>query len=88
MNNSTLNKFISSSCRARSTPASPLELMVKDLKTALEGRALDRSPARSRRRASKAWTEAQAALGSGLDHTGRGAALGETRRHGARKKHD
>ncbi len=46
-----------------------LDLMVKDLNTALEVARSTGSPARLAEACLEAWTEAQATLGPGLDHT-------------------
>jgi len=46
-----------------------LDLMVKDLRTALEVARSTGSPAPLAEACLKAWTEAQGALGPGMDHT-------------------
>jgi len=69
MNNSTLNKFHQFILSRAFDSGFSLELMVKDLKTALEVARSTGSPAPLAEACLEAWTEAQAALGSGLDHT-------------------
>src|SRR5262252_2239053 len=69
MNNSTLNKFhrfiLSRACDSGFS----LDLMVKDLKTALEVARSSHTPAPVAEACVQAWSEAQAVLGPGLDHT-------------------
>jgi 3-hydroxyisobutyrate dehydrogenase len=69
MNNSTLNKFHQFILSRAFDSGFSLELMVKDLKTALEVARSTGSPAPLAEACLEAWTEAQAALGPGLDHT-------------------
>jgi len=69
MNNSTLNKFHQFILSRTFDSGFSLDLMVKDLNTALEVARSTGSPARLARACLEAWTEAQAALGPGLDHT-------------------
>ena len=69
MNNSTLNKFHRFILSRTFDSGFSLELMVKDLKTALEVARSTGSPAPLAEACVEAWTEAQAALGPGLDHT-------------------
>lgn len=69
MNNSTLNKFHQFILSRTFDSGFSLELMVKDLKTALEVARSTGSPAPLAEACLEAWTEAQAALGPGLDHT-------------------
>lgn len=69
MNNSTLNKFHQFILSRAFNSGFSLDLMVKDLKTALEvARATD-SPAPFGEACAEAWIEAQSALGPGADHT-------------------
>jgi len=69
MNNSTLNKFHQFILSRAFDSGFSLDLMVKDLNTALEVARSTGSPARLAEACLEAWTEAQAALGPGLDHT-------------------
>src|SRR5258706_31808 len=69
MNNSTLNKFHQFILSRAFDSGFSLDLMVKDLKTALEVARSTGSPAPLAEACLEAWTEAQAALGPGLDHT-------------------
>ncbi len=69
MNNSTLNKFHQFILSRAFDSGFSLDLMVKDLKTALEVARSTGSPAPLAGACLEAWTEAQAALGPGLDHT-------------------
>jgi 3-hydroxyisobutyrate dehydrogenase len=69
MNNSTLNKFHRFILSRTFDSGFSLELMVKDLNTALGVLRSTGSPAPLAEACVKAWTEAQAALGPGLDHT-------------------
>jgi len=69
MNNSTLNKFHRFILSRSFDSGFSLDLMVKDLKTALEVARSTGSPAPFAEACVEAWTEAQAALGPGLDHT-------------------
>jgi 3-hydroxyisobutyrate dehydrogenase len=69
MNNSTLNKFHQFILSRTFDSGFSLDLMVKDLKTALEVARSTGSPARLAGACLQAWSEAQAALGPGLDHT-------------------
>lgn len=69
MNNSTLNKFHRFILSRAFDSGFSLDLMVKDLKTALEVVRSTGSPAPLAEACVEAWTEAQAALGPGLDHT-------------------
>ena len=69
MNNSTLNKFHQFILSRAFDSGFSLELMVKDLKTALEVARSTGSPAPLAEACLEAWTGAQAALGPGLDHT-------------------
>ena len=69
MNNSTLNKFHQFILSRAFDSGFSLDLMVKDLKTALEVARSTGSPAPLAEACLEAWTEAQAALGSGPDHT-------------------
>ncbi len=69
MNNSTLNKFHQFILSRAFDSGFSLELMVKDLRTALEVARSTGSPAPLAEACLEAWTEAQAALGPGLDHT-------------------
>ena len=69
MNNSTLNKFHQFILSRAFDSGFSLDLMVKDLNTALEVARSTGSPARLAGACLEAWTEAQAALGPGLDHT-------------------
>jgi len=69
MNNSTLNKFHRFILSRAFDSGFSLDLMVKDLKTALEVARATGSPAPLAEACVEAWSEAQAALGPGLDHT-------------------
>jgi 3-hydroxyisobutyrate dehydrogenase len=69
MNNSTLNKFRRFILSRTFDSGFSLDLMVKDLRTALEVARATGSPAPLAEACVEAWTEAQAALGPGLDHT-------------------
>jgi 3-hydroxyisobutyrate dehydrogenase len=69
MNNSTLNKFHRFILSRAFDSGFSLDLMVKDLKTALEVARSTGTPAPLARACLEAWSEAQAALGPGLDHT-------------------
>jgi 3-hydroxyisobutyrate dehydrogenase len=69
MNNSTLNKFHRFILSRAFDSGFSLDLMVKDLKTALEVARSTGSPAPFAEACVEAWTEAQAALGPGVDHT-------------------
>jgi 3-hydroxyisobutyrate dehydrogenase len=69
MNNSTLNKFHQFILSRTFDSGFSLDLMVKDLKTALEVAHSTGSPAPLAEACVEAWSEAQAALGPGLDHT-------------------
>ncbi len=69
MNNSTLNKFHQFILSRAFDSGFSLDLMVKDLNTALEVARSTGSPARLAEACLEAWTDAQAALGPGLDHT-------------------
>jgi len=69
MNNSTLNKFHRFILSRAFDSGFSLDLMVKDLKTALEVARASGTPAPLAHACVDAWSEAQAALGPGLDHT-------------------
>jgi len=69
MNNSTLNKFHRFILSRAFDSGFSLDLMVKDLKTALEVAHSSGTPAPLAEACVAAWSEAQAALGPGLDHT-------------------
>jgi 3-hydroxyisobutyrate dehydrogenase len=69
MNNSTLNKFHQFILSRAFDSGFSLDLMVKDLKTALEVARATGSPAPFGEACVEAWSEAQAALGPGADHT-------------------
>ena len=69
MNNSTLNKFHRFILSRAFDSGFSLDLMVKDLKTALEVARSSGTPAPLAEACVEAWSEAQAALGPGLDHT-------------------
>jgi len=69
MNNSTLNKFHRFILSRAFDSGFSLDLMVKDLKTALEVARSSNTPAPVAEACVEAWSEAQAALGPGLDHT-------------------
>jgi len=69
MNNSTLNKFHQFILSRKFDSGFSLDLMVKDLKTALEIARSTGTPAPLAEACLEGWTDAQAALGPGLDHT-------------------
>lgn len=69
MNNSTLNKFHQYILSRAFNSGFSLDLMVKDLKTALEVARASGSPAPFGEACVQAWSDAQAALGPGADHT-------------------
>lgn len=69
MNNSTQNKFHQYILSRAFNSGFSLDLMVKDLRTALEVARATGSPAPFGEACLEAWTEAQAALGPGVDHT-------------------
>jgi 3-hydroxyisobutyrate dehydrogenase len=69
MNNSTLNKFNQFILSRRFDAGFSLDLMVKDLRTAMEVAHATGSPVPLGEACLEAWTEAQAALGPGADHT-------------------
>jgi 3-hydroxyisobutyrate dehydrogenase len=69
MNNSTLNKFHRFILSRSFDSGFSLDLMVKDLRTALEVARSTGSPTPLAEACVEAWAEAQAALGPGLDHT-------------------
>ncbi len=69
MNNSTLNKFHPYILSRAFDSGFSLDLMVKDLKTALEVARATGSPTPLGDACLEAWTEAQAMLGPGADHT-------------------
>jgi len=69
MNNSTQNKFHQYILSRAFNSGFSLDLMVKDLKTALEVARATGSPAPFGEACVEAWTEAQAVLGPGADHT-------------------
>jgi 3-hydroxyisobutyrate dehydrogenase len=69
MNNSTLNKFHRFILSRTFDSGFSLDLMVKDLKTAVEVARSSGSPAPLAEACVEAWSKAQAALGPGLDHT-------------------
>jgi len=69
MNNSTLNKFHQFILSRAFDSGFSLDLMVKDLRTALEVARSTGSPAPLAEACLEVWTEAQAALGAGADHT-------------------
>ena len=69
MNNSTLNKFHQFILSRRFDAGFSLDLMVKDLRTAIEVAHATGSPVPLGEACLAAWTAAQAALGSGADHT-------------------
>ncbi len=69
MNNSTLNKFHKFILSRTFDSGFSLDLMVKDLKTALEVARSTGSPAPLAEACVSAWSKAQAALGPGHDHT-------------------
>ncbi len=69
MNNSTLNKFHQFILSRGFNSGFSLDLMVKDLKTAVEVARATGSPAPFAEACLEAWSEAQASLGAGADHT-------------------
>lgn len=69
MNNSTQNKFHQYILSRAFNSGFSLDLMVKDLETALEVAHATGSPAPLGEACLEAWTEARSALGPGLDHT-------------------
>jgi 3-hydroxyisobutyrate dehydrogenase len=69
MNNSTLNKFHQFILSRTFDSGFSLDLMVKDLKTALEVARATGSPAPLGEACVEAWCDAQSALGPGADHT-------------------
>jgi len=69
MNNSTLNKFHRFILSRAFDSGFSLDLMVKDLRTAVEVARSTGSPAPLAEACLGAWSDAQAALGPGLDHT-------------------
>src|SRR6267142_3007374 len=69
MNNSTLNKLHQFILSRAFDSGFSLDLMVKDLKTALEVARSTGSPAPLAEACLRAWSDAQTALGPGLDHT-------------------
>jgi len=69
MNNSTLNKFHRFILSRAFDSGFSLDLMVKDLRTAVEVARSTGSPAPLAEACLRAWSDAQAALGPGLDHT-------------------
>jgi 3-hydroxyisobutyrate dehydrogenase len=69
MNNSTLNKFHKFILSRTFDSGFSLDLMVKDLKTALEVARSTGSPAPLAEACVAAWSKAQAELGPGHDHT-------------------
>jgi 3-hydroxyisobutyrate dehydrogenase len=69
MNNSTLNKFDQFILSRAFDSGFSLDLMVKDLRTALEVMRSTGSPAPLAEACLELWTAAQAALGAGADHT-------------------
>jgi 3-hydroxyisobutyrate dehydrogenase len=69
MNNSTLNKFQPFIFSRAFDSGFSLDLMVKDLRTAIEVARATGSPTPLGDACLEAWTEAQAALGAGADHT-------------------
>ena len=69
MNNSTLNKFHQFILSRAFNSGFSLDLMVKDLRTALEVARATGSPAPFAEACLEAWSEAQASLGPGADHT-------------------
>ncbi|HET7766593.1 MAG TPA: NAD(P)-dependent oxidoreductase [Burkholderiales bacterium] len=69
MNNSTLNKFHKFILSRAFDSGFSLDLMVKDLRTALEVARSTGSPAPLAEACVAAWSKAQAALGPGHDHT-------------------
>ncbi|HTQ72877.1 MAG TPA: NAD(P)-dependent oxidoreductase [Burkholderiales bacterium] len=69
MNNATLNKFHRFILSRAFDSGFSLDLMVKDLKTALEVARSTGSPAPFAEACVRAWSEAQRTLGPGHDHT-------------------
>ncbi len=69
MNNSTLNKFHQYILSRAFNSGFSLDLMVKDLNTALEVARASGSPTPFGEACLEAWSEAQASLGPGADHT-------------------
>jgi len=69
MNNSTLNKFHQFILSRAFDSGFSLDLMVKDLRTAVEIAHATGSPAPFAEACLEAWSEAQASLGPGADHT-------------------
>ena len=69
MNNSTLNKFHQFILSRAFNSGFSLDLMVKDLRTALEVAHATGSPSPFAEACLEAWSEAQASLGPGADHT-------------------
>lgn len=69
MNNSTLNKFHQFILSRTFNSGFSLDLMVKDLNTALEVARDTGSPGPFAAACLRAWSEAQSALGPGADHT-------------------
>jgi 3-hydroxyisobutyrate dehydrogenase len=69
MNNSTLNKFHRFILSRTFDSGFSLELMVKDLRTALDVARSTGTPAPLADACVETWSKAQAALGPGLDHT-------------------
>jgi 3-hydroxyisobutyrate dehydrogenase len=69
MNNSTLNKFHQFILSRRFDAGFSLDLMVKDLRTAMEVAHATGSPVPLGEPCLEAWIEAQKALGPGVDHT-------------------
>jgi 3-hydroxyisobutyrate dehydrogenase len=69
MNNSTLNKFHPFILSRRFDAGFSLDLMVKDLRTAMEVAHATGSPVPLGEPCLEAWIEAQKALGPGADHT-------------------
>ena len=69
MNNSTLNKFHQFILSRAFNSGFSLDLMVKDLRTALEVAHATGSPSPFAEACLEAWSAAQASLGPGADHT-------------------
>jgi 3-hydroxyisobutyrate dehydrogenase len=69
VNNTTLNKFHAFILSRRFDAGFSLDLMVKDLKTAMEVAHATGSPVPLGEACLLAWTDAQKALGPGADHT-------------------
>ena len=69
MNNSTLNKFHQFILSRSFNSGFSLDLMVKDLRTAVEVARATGSPAPFADACLEAWSDAQSALGPGADHT-------------------